>query len=267
MPDLTAKKGSSSSDTDDNMSEDERLKKIFGKDLFEEPQEKDSTSAEETEQAENAAQESNLEVNKMAAKPKSEYSPQKVKEFLIKLAKAAKRHEIRMNAHQGFHQQVDKLKQAVVSAAAMPNTKSKIQMRTPSIDYEIEELKKKVAQLVAVERTHGHGQPLNYSQDRIRILESKLDQLLRSKEEKEQRFQMLEQKIGAKLLEEKELVESLERKLLILQKKLLEHKIQRKKSGKKKVDPELKLIQEKIEKTRSALDSLKTESTSDSDDI
>jgi len=174
-------------------------------------------------------------------KKKREYDPYRVRDFLIRLAKAAKRHEARRHAHNQFHDHVDKIKKSIVSKRKKSET---------TVDNDIDELKKKVSYLVSIEKGQGPSGHDKLMQEKILLLEGKLDKLLQSKLRREDRFQQLEKKISSKYTADKELVAELEKKLLLLERKLIEHQLNKRKSKKKQDIAKIKDIKEQINTTK-----------------
>lgn len=176
-----------------------------------------------------------------------EYNSLRVRNFLIRLAMACKRHEIRVNARKQFYEHADKIKQNLISGK--PHEKP---------DEEIESLKKKVEYLISIEKgskNHASDEQLN---EKIGLLEGKLNILLKSKLEKEKRFEELEKKMNLKHKQEKGLIEELERKLLFLERKLIEHQIDVRKNKKKTDSDAVNQIKNQIDKTKQALHKIKS---------
>lgn len=203
----------------------------------------DSKSTEEEKPTEESEKETTNEPQK--SKRKSEYDPYRVRDFLIRLAKAVKRHNIRVSAHQDFHEHVDKIKKTMVSKK--PKTEH-------NIDKDIDELKKKVASLIDIEKNPNSPNHDKYLQEKIDLLEGKLNNLMQSKQKREDRFTELEKKISIKYDADQETIKELEKKLLLLERKLIEHQIKKKKSKAKINKKDIDEIKEKIEMTKAIID-------------
>jgi hypothetical protein len=174
------------------------------------------------------------------------YNPRRVREFLIRLAKACKRHEIRIHARKQFHEHTDKLKNSLL-----------LDKPHHDPDSEIEELRKRVDYLISVERSTSTPDNSKVLNEKINQLESKLNRLLQSKIEREKRFEELERKLSLKHKHNKDLIVELEKKLFLLERKLIEHQIQKKRT-KSKIDTEtLNQIKNQINKTKQVIQSIK----------
>lgn len=152
------------------------------------------------------------------------YNTERVRRFLIYLAKAVKRHDIRKDAHNDFHSHVEKIKK----------------MSPKGMDDEIDELKRKVSYLIEIEK--GHTAPMNdkFSKEKIQLIEGKLNKLLESKQRREDRFVELERKINSKMVSDKKEISKLKTKLLTMEKKLIEMQLKSKSKAKTKKLNELK---------------------------
>jgi len=177
------------------------------------------------------------------------YNRSRVKELLIRIAKAAKRHQIRMHAHKQVHEHIDKIKEAHIARAPKSHV--------PNIEKDIEELKNRVTHLVSVEKNPNHPDYTNNVNNKIALLEAKLEKLVQTKESREARFKELEDRIQKKISQDAQLVNDVEKQLLQLEKKLLLHQIDAKKSKKKTDAQTVHAIREKIQTTKSKLEKIK----------
>lgn len=176
------------------------------------------------------------------------FDAEKLRILLIKLAKAYKRHHARWQAHSEFHDHVDQIKSNIISARPK---------KTYKIDGDIHELKKRVANLIEIEKNphyHTHNKEM---QEKIAMLEDKLNRLMKSKEEREKRFAELDKKVSLKLTADKQIMDELEKKLLVIQKKIIQHKMKKKS---KKHKEELNLLNDRLELTKNALHKIKENS-------
>lgn len=205
-----------------------------------------SSDASAQNSDENLQQESQQQVQQQKKKP--EYDPRRVREFLIKVAKAVIRHEIRNHAHDDFHKQVDKIKDTIASKKGAVD---------PALQKEIDTLRQKVGYLVKVEKDPNHPENDKYYKEKIAILEAKLDALMKSKEDRENRFKELEQKVDSKYDSERELVKQLEEKLLFLERKLIEHQLSKKKSKQKVNTKAITDIKQQIQSTKDVISQIK----------
>ena len=176
-------------------------------------------------------------------KQKHEYNPQRVKEFLIRVAKAVKRYQIRMHARKKFHNHVEKFKEPP-------------QQRKNTIDDDIVELKRHVANLIEVERNPHHPAHSKYVKEKIAVLEYKLDELLEMKKKRETRFNEIEERINKKIYEDKQLIAEVEKKLLHMERDLLKKQIEHHQK-RKGIPKELEELKQKIATTKRSLDLLK----------
>jgi len=173
----------------------------------------------------------------------SEYDPYRVRDFLIRIAKAVKRHQIRTGAHQAFHNHVDKIARKMVS---------KKPVSEDTAEKDIDELKRRVSELISIEKGQGPDAE-KMMKDRIEQLESKLNKILEMKQRKDERFKELERKIATKFEADQDLVNRLEKKLLSLERNLIEHQLDKRKS-KKKVDlAAIQDIKQQINSTKAIL--------------
>lgn len=203
---------------------------------------KDESNAADTVQNTGSGEQQQLQ-RAQVEKRGHEYNPARVKEFLIRVAKAVKRHQIRMNARKKFHDHVEKLKSA-------PKKKEK------TIDDDIAELKRHVANLIEVERNPHHPAHSKYVKEKIAILEHKLDELLELKKRREARFTEIEERINKKIYEDKQLIAEVEKKLLHMERDLLKKQIEHHEK-KKGVPKELDELKHKIAATKRSLELLK----------
>ena len=209
------------------------------------PADQELTEEESTETTEDEQQ---PQVEQQPEKKKPEYDPARVRDFLIRLAKAVTRHELRKQAHTDFHKQVDKIKDSMLS---------KRQKSQPAVENELEALKQKVSHLINVERDPNHPENNKFLKEKIALLEGKLNILMKSKDERENRFKELESKINSKYDTERELVRQLETKLLILEKKLVEHQLTKKKAKQKVNNKAIDEIKQQIETTKAVIKKFK----------
>ncbi len=241
--------GDSGNSTDDKSTGDDLLSEPK-KEVDENPTKKDTGNQEIKEESEKSKDNaSSTEEKKTKPKRKSEYDPYRVRDFLIRLAKAVKRHEIRSGAHQDLHEHIDKMRKTMASK----RPKSDV-----SVDAQINELKNKVAEIIAIEKSHASPNS-SHVKEKVNVLENKLNTLLESKQRKDERFKELEKKITTKYSADQELINKLEKKLLFLERKLIEHQLDKRKS-KAKVDKKtVDDIKKQINKTKAILRQHKVE--------
>ncbi|MFT4304172.1 MAG: hypothetical protein ACMXYG_06420 [Candidatus Woesearchaeota archaeon] len=165
------------------------------------------------------------------------YNPHRAKKFLIYIAKAVKRHDIRRNAHKDFHEHLEKIRT--------------IKPKSKSLDQDIEDLKRKVSYLINLEKGAPHIDHDKYLPEKIQLLESKLNKLLESRRIREERFHELERKISTRMVADGRQIEQLKTKLLMMEKNLLQLQIKTKSKTKSK---ELKELKKKITDTKSVLE-------------
>jgi DNA repair exonuclease SbcCD ATPase subunit len=202
----------------------------------------------------NLDNEEEKELSKTAKYKKEKYNARRVREFLIRVASAVKRYEIRMNAHKDFHTHVDKLQE---------NINQNIK-KTSGYDpaEEIKQLKNKVNQLLKIQADPDIIEKNIQYENKIKELEAKIDRLISSKSEKDRRFHELEKKIEIKYKKEKDYSHELERRILELEKRLVEHQIARRKANKEIDHETVSLIRDKINSTKEKLDNLRAISNS-----
>lgn len=208
-------------------------------------------NSEENDGSESKADSSNdsKDEKKTVSKKKSEYDPYRVRDFLIRLAKAIKRHEIRSGAHRNLHEHIDRMQKTMTSKRVKSNV---------SVDTQINELRNKVAELIAIERSHATPQS-QQMKGKVEILEGKLNTLLQSKQKKDERFKELERKITSKYSADQELVQKLDKKLLFLERKLIEHQLDKRKSKAKIDKKSVDEIKQQINTTKAILKQHKIE--------
>jgi hypothetical protein len=190
--------------------------------------------------------EDNSDSNNNSDEDKKKYNSRRVREFLIRLAKACIRHEIRTHARNDFNNHTDKIKKSMLSGKPHDNP-----------DNEIEELKKKVEYLINVEKNPKNPETHKLTQERILLLEGKLNRILQSKLEREKRFEELEKKLNLKHKNTKQYVHELEKKLLLLERKLIEHQLNKKSSKSDIYKDALAQIKTQINKTKETLNKIK----------
>jgi hypothetical protein len=179
---------------------------------------------------------------------RSGFNDLRVKNLLLMLARAYRRRQARLHAHRAFHEHVNKLKDDLVS---------KKPVKEEVVHENIAELKNRVSYLLEVEKNPDYTAENKELKNKLLSMESKLNMLMKTKEEKEERFKKLEAKINAKLNNDKQIVDELERKLLVLQRKMIEYKLNNKA---KMNSSSLKEIDERIKLTKSAIDRIKKSS-------
>lgn len=188
--------------------------------------------------------------NNLATSPHTsaeQFNKKRVKEFFIRVARASMRHNIRLGARQQFHDHVERIR----------STAKKGVQEHHDFDSEIDELKKKVAHLIEVERNPYSPQKNEELKRKIVFLENQIQDLIKTKKVREDRFVELEKKINSKITKNNELMKHIERKLLTLEHKLVSHKLSSKK-GKNKVNKEyVSEIEKQISETKRVLDTIR----------
>jgi len=168
------------------------------------------------------------------------YSPLRMKRFMYHLAKACKKHHIRIMARNNLYNQIDKIKKV---SASKPKKKQ--------LEKELFELKEKLNDYLAEEGTLPSKHPGNIGlavKKRIAELEKKLDQYSQISIERHKRITELEKRIKKEADYDEEEAEKLETQIELLRSKYEALK----KSGKH--NPEkLAIVKKRIEDSVSSL--------------